>query len=65
MKTATATPRHTAFRIPVRVLFTAGILAVACAAHAHHGNPEAPAPTWEGSLPPGTPAPQAPAQPGG
>lgn len=65
MKTATATPRHVAFRVPFRMLLVAGMLAAAFAAHAHHGNPEAPAPTWEGSLPPGAPVPQAPALPGG
>lgn len=35
-----------------------GLMGVAAA---HHGNPEAPAPDWQGSLPPTTPAPQSPA----
>jgi hypothetical protein len=39
----------------------ASLLAVA---GAHHGNPQAPTPRWEGTLP-GLPAPQSPALPGG
>lgn len=46
------------------MIFGGLVLGLMALAAAHHGNPQAPAPDWQGSLPPTTPAPQAPAQPG-
>jgi hypothetical protein len=50
------------------VLFGTILLGLTALAMAHHGNPQTPTPTsngWQGSLPPGVPAPSSPALPGG